>query len=66
MSVGNKNHQKDYFYLVKIKYCYASILSERMNREIEEKEMIQSRRIQRGKGYYGQYILDHLKTNELN
>jgi hypothetical protein len=38
---------KDYFYLVKIQYCYASILSERMNREIEEKEMIQSRRIQR-------------------
>jgi hypothetical protein len=29
---------KDYFYLVEIQYCYASILSERMNREIEEKE----------------------------
>jgi hypothetical protein len=47
---------KDYFYLVEIQYCYASILSERMNREIEEKEVIQSRRIQRGKGYYEQCI----------
>jgi hypothetical protein len=47
---------KRLFYLVEIQYCYALILSERMNREIEEKKVIQSRKIQRGKGYYGQCI----------